>query len=166
MKNALFYHAKLGQEALCKTLLADQRLKVDFRTTTNGRVGGLLARTGSLSGHPSKQQPRSTLLDLFTNNALTDISSHQPVSPRLEAKASEYCSQDRELVFDTGSEVMWTSTPKRCHNAKVAVAASHERGESDWEDRRSLSVKIPAQYGGLNTGKTAQSQYFYPRHFK
>ncbi|KAG8331432.1 hypothetical protein J6590_042202 [Homalodisca vitripennis] len=34
----------------------------DFRTTTNGRAGGLLARTGSLSGHPSKQQPRSTLL--------------------------------------------------------------------------------------------------------
>ncbi|KAG8272863.1 hypothetical protein J6590_033521 [Homalodisca vitripennis] len=27
------------------------------------RAGGLLARTGSLSGHPSKQQPRSTLLD-------------------------------------------------------------------------------------------------------
>ncbi|KAG8326052.1 hypothetical protein J6590_051384 [Homalodisca vitripennis] len=35
----------------------------DFRTTTNGRSGGLLARTGSLSGHPSEQQPRSTLLD-------------------------------------------------------------------------------------------------------
>ncbi|KAG8276257.1 hypothetical protein J6590_069482 [Homalodisca vitripennis] len=33
-----------------------------FRTTTNGR-GGLLASTGSLSGHPSKQQPRSMLLD-------------------------------------------------------------------------------------------------------
>ncbi|KAG8264690.1 hypothetical protein J6590_008625 [Homalodisca vitripennis] len=32
------------------------------RTTTNGRAGGLLARTGSLSGHPSKQQPCSTLL--------------------------------------------------------------------------------------------------------
>ncbi|KAG8278320.1 hypothetical protein J6590_023769 [Homalodisca vitripennis] len=31
--------------------------------TTNGRAGGMLARTGSLSGHPSKQQPRSTLLD-------------------------------------------------------------------------------------------------------
>ncbi|KAG8315323.1 hypothetical protein J6590_073377 [Homalodisca vitripennis] len=29
-----------------------------------GRAGGLLARTGSLSGHLSKQQPRSTLLDL------------------------------------------------------------------------------------------------------
>ncbi|KAG8261766.1 hypothetical protein J6590_066297 [Homalodisca vitripennis] len=27
-------------------------------------MAGLLARTGSLSGHPSKQQPRSTLLDL------------------------------------------------------------------------------------------------------
>ncbi|KAG8258227.1 hypothetical protein J6590_033699 [Homalodisca vitripennis] len=32
----------------------------DFRTTTNGRVGGLLARTGSLGGHSFKQQPRST----------------------------------------------------------------------------------------------------------
>ncbi|KAG8289271.1 hypothetical protein J6590_107951, partial [Homalodisca vitripennis] len=36
----------------------------DFRTTTNGRAGGLLARKGLLSGHPSKQQPRLTLLDL------------------------------------------------------------------------------------------------------
>ncbi|KAG8318248.1 hypothetical protein J6590_006562 [Homalodisca vitripennis] len=35
-------------------------LKGDFRTTTNGQVGGLLARAGSLSGHPSKQQQRST----------------------------------------------------------------------------------------------------------
>ncbi|KAG8337300.1 hypothetical protein J6590_026265 [Homalodisca vitripennis] len=32
--------------------------KADFRTTINGRAEGLLARTGSLSGHPSKQQPR------------------------------------------------------------------------------------------------------------
>ncbi|KAG8245990.1 hypothetical protein J6590_097467 [Homalodisca vitripennis] len=31
-----------------------------------GRAGWLLARTGSLSGHPSKQQPRSTLLDSVT----------------------------------------------------------------------------------------------------
>ncbi|KAG8284167.1 hypothetical protein J6590_003860 [Homalodisca vitripennis] len=38
-------------------------VKGDFRTTTNGRAGGLLGRTGSLSGHPSKQQPRSMLLD-------------------------------------------------------------------------------------------------------
>ncbi|KAG8296693.1 hypothetical protein J6590_051674 [Homalodisca vitripennis] len=36
----------------------------DFRTTTNGRAGGLLARTGSLSDHLSKLQPPSTLLDL------------------------------------------------------------------------------------------------------
>ncbi|KAG8258557.1 hypothetical protein J6590_029190 [Homalodisca vitripennis] len=35
----------------------------DFRTTTNGRAGRLLARTGSLTGHPSKQQPHSTLLN-------------------------------------------------------------------------------------------------------
>ncbi|KAG8268695.1 hypothetical protein J6590_021515 [Homalodisca vitripennis] len=44
----------------------DQRLKGDFRTTVNGRAGGLFARAGSLSGHPSKQQPRLTLLDLVT----------------------------------------------------------------------------------------------------
>ncbi|KAG8295394.1 hypothetical protein J6590_081504 [Homalodisca vitripennis] len=43
----------------------DQRLKGDFRTTTNGRAGGPLARTGSLSGQLSKQRPRSTLLDLL-----------------------------------------------------------------------------------------------------
>ncbi|KAG8328742.1 hypothetical protein J6590_102676 [Homalodisca vitripennis] len=42
----------------------DQRLKGILSTTTNGRAGGLLVRTGSLSGHPSKQQLRSTLLHL------------------------------------------------------------------------------------------------------
>ncbi|KAG8257892.1 hypothetical protein J6590_040802 [Homalodisca vitripennis] len=41
----------------------DQRLKGDFRITTNGRTDGLLARIGSVTGHPSKQQPCSTLLD-------------------------------------------------------------------------------------------------------
>ncbi|KAG8318280.1 hypothetical protein J6590_006593 [Homalodisca vitripennis] len=50
--------------ARCKTPTAYVASR-DFRTTTNGRAGGLLARTGSLSGHSSKQQPRSTaLLDL------------------------------------------------------------------------------------------------------
>ncbi|KAG8302346.1 hypothetical protein J6590_034659 [Homalodisca vitripennis] len=42
----------------------DQRFIGDFRTTTNDRAGGPLARTGTLSGHLSKQQPRSSLLDL------------------------------------------------------------------------------------------------------
>ncbi|KAG8299696.1 hypothetical protein J6590_094464 [Homalodisca vitripennis] len=56
-----------------KTWLATQRfddeverregLKGDFRNTTNGRVGGLLGNTGSLSGHPPKQQQRLALLD-------------------------------------------------------------------------------------------------------
>ncbi|KAG8275023.1 hypothetical protein J6590_095082 [Homalodisca vitripennis] len=41
----------------------DQRLKGNFQTTANGRAGGLLARTGSLSGHSYKKQPCSTLLD-------------------------------------------------------------------------------------------------------
>ncbi|KAG8299926.1 hypothetical protein J6590_089616 [Homalodisca vitripennis] len=31
-------------------------------TTTNGLVDGLFARTGSLSGHSTKQQPRSSRL--------------------------------------------------------------------------------------------------------
>ncbi|KAG8320212.1 hypothetical protein J6590_074013 [Homalodisca vitripennis] len=48
---------------LSLTQPGEQRLKGDFRTTINGRAGGMLARTGSLSGHPSKQQLRSTLLD-------------------------------------------------------------------------------------------------------
>ncbi|KAG8316292.1 hypothetical protein J6590_054222 [Homalodisca vitripennis] len=30
-------------------------------TSTNDRAGWLLARTGSLTDHPSKQQPRSTI---------------------------------------------------------------------------------------------------------
>ncbi|KAG8284484.1 hypothetical protein J6590_101991 [Homalodisca vitripennis] len=33
--------------------LGSNGLKDDFRTTTNGRADGLLARTRSLSGHPS-----------------------------------------------------------------------------------------------------------------
>ncbi|KAG8282636.1 hypothetical protein J6590_031886 [Homalodisca vitripennis] len=50
----------------------DQRLKGDFRTTANDRAGGLLARTGSLSGHSSKQQPRSRfLIRLSCDNRLT-----------------------------------------------------------------------------------------------
>ncbi|KAG8262445.1 hypothetical protein J6590_052090 [Homalodisca vitripennis] len=56
-------HKKLGLEVLSNTKPEDQRFKGDFRTTTNGRSGGLLARTRSFSDHPSKQQPRSTLLD-------------------------------------------------------------------------------------------------------
>ncbi|KAG8267056.1 hypothetical protein J6590_059097 [Homalodisca vitripennis] len=36
----------------------------DYRTITNGQAGGLLTRTGSFSGHPSKQQPSSMLFDL------------------------------------------------------------------------------------------------------
>ncbi|KAG8315820.1 hypothetical protein J6590_063773 [Homalodisca vitripennis] len=35
----------------------------DEPPTTNGRASELLARTASLSGHPSKKQPRSKLLD-------------------------------------------------------------------------------------------------------
>ncbi|KAG8318964.1 hypothetical protein J6590_101730, partial [Homalodisca vitripennis] len=42
--------------------LGSNGLKDDFRTTTNGRADGLLARTGSLSGHPTQQQPQSTYL--------------------------------------------------------------------------------------------------------
>ncbi|KAG8302603.1 hypothetical protein J6590_028513, partial [Homalodisca vitripennis] len=53
------------------TQLEDQRLKSDFRTTTNGWAGGLLARTESLSIQPSKQQPRSTLVHLSCDNRRT-----------------------------------------------------------------------------------------------
>ncbi|KAG8319341.1 hypothetical protein J6590_093966 [Homalodisca vitripennis] len=49
-------------EALSNTYPGEYWLKDDFRTTTNGLAGGLLARTGSLSAHPFKQQPRSTIL--------------------------------------------------------------------------------------------------------
>ncbi|KAG8293276.1 hypothetical protein J6590_020879 [Homalodisca vitripennis] len=56
--------ANLGKEAISKTLPGDQRLKGDFRINTNSRTGGLLARTGLLSGYPTKQQPSSTLIDL------------------------------------------------------------------------------------------------------
>ncbi|KAG8268437.1 Zinc finger, CCHC domain-containing protein [Homalodisca vitripennis] len=60
------------------------KLKGDLRTTTNGRIGWLLARTGSLSGHPSKQQPRSTLLDPFlVGNCLLfrlELKSQQPLA--------------------------------------------------------------------------------------
>ncbi|KAG8286728.1 hypothetical protein J6590_053685 [Homalodisca vitripennis] len=57
------YSTKWRAKKPSLTQTGDQRLKGDFRTTTNDWAGGLLARTGSLSGYPSKQQPRSTLLD-------------------------------------------------------------------------------------------------------
>ncbi|KAG8315981.1 hypothetical protein J6590_061405 [Homalodisca vitripennis] len=66
-KNTLKCHSRAGKVRAKKTSLTqpgDQRLKGDFRTTTNGRAGGLHARLGSLSSHSFKQQPRSTLLDL------------------------------------------------------------------------------------------------------
>ncbi|KAG8331099.1 hypothetical protein J6590_048539 [Homalodisca vitripennis] len=37
-----------------------------YKITTNGRLGGLLARAGSLSSHPTKEHPCSTLLDLLS----------------------------------------------------------------------------------------------------
>ncbi|KAG8267896.1 hypothetical protein J6590_040678 [Homalodisca vitripennis] len=46
--------------------LGTNEFKGDFSTTTNDQSNKLLARTGSLSGHPSKQQPRSMLLDLVS----------------------------------------------------------------------------------------------------
>ncbi|KAG8263576.1 Eukaryotic translation initiation factor 2-alpha kinase 3 [Homalodisca vitripennis] len=49
---------KISTKKSSLTQPGDQRLKSDFQTTTNGRADGLLARTGSLSGHPYKQQPR------------------------------------------------------------------------------------------------------------
>ncbi|KAG8246866.1 hypothetical protein J6590_075243 [Homalodisca vitripennis] len=65
-KNDLFKHVKLELIRPLKHLSMNQRLKGDFRTIKNGRAGRLLARTGSLSGHPSKQQPRSTVPDSVT----------------------------------------------------------------------------------------------------
>ncbi|KAG8308839.1 hypothetical protein J6590_099992 [Homalodisca vitripennis] len=46
----------------CRAQQLAEALTLNLRT--NGRAGGLLARTGSLSGHSSKQQLRSALLDL------------------------------------------------------------------------------------------------------
>ncbi|KAG8263154.1 hypothetical protein J6590_039423 [Homalodisca vitripennis] len=60
------YHgieAVIGSGSTCSMADPFYSLRTDFRTTANGQNGGLCARTGSLSGHPSKQQPRSTLLE-------------------------------------------------------------------------------------------------------
>ncbi|KAG8250899.1 hypothetical protein J6590_092588 [Homalodisca vitripennis] len=45
------------------------------RSTTNGRLSGLLARTGSLSGHPSKP---AVTLDVFLRTAITAKLHHWP----------------------------------------------------------------------------------------
>ncbi|KAG8267532.1 hypothetical protein J6590_049184 [Homalodisca vitripennis] len=45
------------------TQLGDEILKVSYEPPTNGWVAEVLTSTGSLNGHSSKQQPRSTLLD-------------------------------------------------------------------------------------------------------
>ncbi|KAG8314059.1 hypothetical protein J6590_101233 [Homalodisca vitripennis] len=62
-KAKLAFGATPAKKPFCNTSPGVQRLNGDIQTITNGRASGLLARTGSLSGHPSKQQPRSTLLD-------------------------------------------------------------------------------------------------------
>ncbi|KAG8253331.1 hypothetical protein J6590_036853 [Homalodisca vitripennis] len=68
------------------------QLKDYFRTTTTGRAGGVLARTGSLSGHPSKQQPRPTLYPLHygiykvLRNYFVNKSDIGNCSPKLTGK--------------------------------------------------------------------------------
>ncbi|KAG8241932.1 hypothetical protein J6590_076051 [Homalodisca vitripennis] len=61
---------KIGDTVVYHQALSN--LGFDFRTTTNGRAGGLLVRTGSLSGHPSKQQnARRCLIRLSCDNRCT-----------------------------------------------------------------------------------------------
>ncbi|KAG8320709.1 hypothetical protein J6590_062600 [Homalodisca vitripennis] len=69
--NSSVIHGEVRAEKPSLTQPEDKWLKGDFRTTTSGRAGGLLARTGSLSGHSSKQQPRSTLIWLSCDNHRT-----------------------------------------------------------------------------------------------
>ncbi|KAG8247623.1 hypothetical protein J6590_057193 [Homalodisca vitripennis] len=47
-----------GVEVIVMNPSEDYRFKGDFRTTTNDQKAGCLQGTGSLRGHPSKQQPR------------------------------------------------------------------------------------------------------------
>ncbi|KAG8301456.1 hypothetical protein J6590_053529 [Homalodisca vitripennis] len=65
LPSATISHAHSPLSSTNSAATAYKTLEDDFQTTTNGRAGDLLARTGTLSGHPSKQQPRSTLPDLF-----------------------------------------------------------------------------------------------------
>ncbi|KAG8327083.1 hypothetical protein J6590_026415 [Homalodisca vitripennis] len=64
IKNIIFHQGKLVlSRSLWHNLESNEEPGNDFQTTTNDGTGGLLAGTGSLSGHSSKQQPRLTLLD-------------------------------------------------------------------------------------------------------
>ncbi|KAG8245933.1 hypothetical protein J6590_096258 [Homalodisca vitripennis] len=71
----------------------DGLFRGDFRTTTNGRAGGLLARTGSLSGLSSKQQPRSTSLVPRNCSNATQLCLHK-VSLALSGRYSCEVSAD------------------------------------------------------------------------
>ncbi|KAG8253119.1 hypothetical protein J6590_041901 [Homalodisca vitripennis] len=71
----------------------------NLRTTTNGRVGWLLSRTGSLSGHPSKQQPRLKLLDPISL-CLGCINGDAPLNDRpLVAQSPEYPPAPRLITL-------------------------------------------------------------------
>ncbi|KAG8279606.1 hypothetical protein J6590_100999 [Homalodisca vitripennis] len=72
--------------------LGYQWLKCDFRTTTNGRAGGLPARTGSLSGNPSKQQPRSTLLD-------SSLASEPPIITAMTYRSALAANAEGTTIF-------------------------------------------------------------------
>ncbi|KAG8245472.1 hypothetical protein J6590_105409, partial [Homalodisca vitripennis] len=82
----------------------------DFRTTTNGRAGGQLERTGSVSGHSTKQQPRSTLLDL--------VILRQPLYPLHYAIAAE--------VVITSEFILITYLITDCTNSTRCAAQSFD----------------------------------------
>ncbi|KAG8255554.1 hypothetical protein J6590_089798 [Homalodisca vitripennis] len=65
-----------------KTKFGGQGSTDDFRNTTIAWAGGLLAKTGSLSDHPSKQQPRSRLLGPVQKQRATHM--HRPICPEVQ----------------------------------------------------------------------------------
>ncbi|KAG8267091.1 hypothetical protein J6590_059134 [Homalodisca vitripennis] len=99
-KEYLTFLGKVRAKKPSLTQTGHQRIKDDFRiTTTNGRGGGLLARTGSLSSHPSKQQPRSTLrclIVLSRDNHCTrytaPLASRRRIVLFLQCMAESVCS--------------------------------------------------------------------------
>ncbi|KAG8317097.1 hypothetical protein J6590_032781 [Homalodisca vitripennis] len=128
----------------------EQRLKGDFRITTKGRADGLLARTGSLNGHPSKQQPRSTIVNgKFISDLKDDLLILAQLSNKLSALEEENDALRRKQAgkirgklkdYNNSKQVVW----KICVDTLVGgdllwVNRAHQLGR----DRSTIIAHIP-----------------------
>ncbi|KAG8261892.1 mannose binding [Homalodisca vitripennis] len=111
------------------------QFKGDFRTTINGRAGGLLTRTGSLNGQPSKQQPRSTLLDSVNwFAAIVHCQSHGWRLATIDSKEENDLIKEEIRKTRIRNNRFWTSGTNYAHGDWIWMVSGMPLPEStDWE---------------------------------